>query len=343
MVVLDEKNKIAAFAASHKLHVALGYFDGLHLGHQTLLDYVLAAAGEKGGQAGVLLIEPHPLKILRGNGGISNLNTLEDKIRLIQAYGDIHVCIVPFDREFSGLSPEAFVRDYLAGLLQIRTAACGFNYSFGKGGAGNGETLCQLGEAYGFSCGILPKITYKGKTVSSTEIRQLIEKGHMKEACSLLGHSHIYTGKVGGGNKLGTRLGFPTANLELSQELTWPAYGVYGGFVQDESGFIHRAVINAGIRPTIKQEDKKPSFEANLIDFSGDLYGKILRVALTDRLRTEKTFDDLESLRQQIALDEKNAIEALNNWQRALEEKNKTIESIFLLNRDFYHHLPVPR
>ncbi|MEL7623267.1 MAG: riboflavin biosynthesis protein RibF [Clostridiales bacterium] len=343
MVVLDEKNKIADFAAAHELHVALGYFDGLHLGHQTLLDYVLQAAGEKGGQAGVLLIEPHPLKILRGNGGIRNLNTLEDKIRLIQAYGDIHVFILPFDREFAGLSPEAFVRDYLAGLLQIRTAACGFNYSFGKGGAGKSETLCRLGEIYGFSCGILPKITYKGKTVSSTEIRRFIEKGHMKEACSLLGHSHIYTGKVIGGNKLGTRLGFPTANLELNQELTWPAYGVYGGFVQEEDGSIHRAVINAGIRPTVKQEDKKPSFEANLINFSGDLYGKTLRVALTDRLRPEKTFADLDGLRRQIAIDEKYAIEALNSWQADLEKKYKTIETIFSYDKDFYHHLPVPR
>ncbi len=336
MVVLDEKDKIAAFAAGHDLHVALGYFDGLHLGHQTLLDYVLRAAEEKGGQAGVLLIEPHPLKILKGNGGIRNLNTLADKIHLIQAYGDIQVFILPFDRSFAGLSPEAFVRDYLAGLLHIKTAACGFNYSFGKGGAGNSETLCRLGEVYGFSCGILPQITYKGKTVSSTAIRRFIEKGQMKEACSLLGHSHIYTGKVIGGNKLGTQLGFPTANLELDQELTWPAYGVYGGFVQEENGLIHRAVLNVGIRPTVKQEDKRASFEANLIDFSGDLYDKTLRVALTDRLRPEKAFADLEALRQQIAKDEKNAGEALDSWEAALEKKHKTIETIFSHNKDFY-------
>jgi riboflavin kinase/FMN adenylyltransferase len=335
MVILDDKKKIRAFAAARQLHVALGYFDGVHLGHQSLLDYVLQAAEEKGGQAGALLLEPHPLNVLKGAGSIRTLNTLAEKTRLIQAYGPIHVFILPFDGSFAALSPEAFVRDYLAGLLNLKTAVCGFNYSFGSHGAGSSEALCRLGAVYGFACGVLPQITYKGQAVSSTEIRRFIEAGQMRQAHALLGHSHIYGGRVGAGHRLGTQLGFPTANLELEPELVWPAYGVYGAFVREESGALHRAIVNIGVRPTVRQDDKRPSFEVNLFGFDADLYGKTLRVALTDRLRPEKAFHSLDALRQQIVRDEANARAALNRWEAALKQKDKSIRGLFAPKRFF--------
>ncbi|MCL1804465.1 MAG: riboflavin biosynthesis protein RibF [Clostridiales bacterium] len=329
MAVYTQRKEIEDFASAHALHLALGYFDGVHLGHQALLEKVLQLSEERGGEPGVLLLEPHPQRVLGGNEGLGSLNTLEEKIRIIRRFGDIHIFILTFDRDFAALSPEAFARDYLAGLLRARTAVCGYNYRFGHKGGGNSRDLERLGLAYGFACSILPQVTAGGKPVSSTGIRKLIESGDMYEAYFRLGHGHIYEGNVVGGRKLGTRLGFPTANLELDGGLLWPAYGVYGGFIRDGEGRIHRGVVNAGIRPTVNQEGGAPSFEVYLTDYEGDLYGDRLQAALTDRLRPEKAFGSVEELKEQISLDTISAAAALDEWEKKLADTGGSPASIF--------------
>ena len=329
MVVLADKKEIAAFALSHRLHLALGYFDGVHRGHQALLANTAAIAAEEGGEPGVLLLEPHPQKVLQGDGGPSILTPPDEKIRLIRAYRDMHVFILPFDLTMAALSPEEFVRQYLLDLFHVRTAVCGYNYRFGHRGSGDSATLRRLAAESGFACSVLGQVTDHGKTVSSSEIRGLIGEGRMREAYSRLGHGHIFSGKVVGGRKLGARIGFPTANLELDRDLLWPAYGVYGGFVDIGQIGLCRGVINVGLRPTVNRDAGAPSFEVYLMDYHGDLYDRRLRVVLTDRLRPEAVFADLSALQAQIGTDVREASAVLSQWEEALRKKDLPPEAIF--------------
>ena len=329
MVVLTEKKDIAAFASENKLHIALGCFDGVHLGHQALFDLVAQCARRAGEQAGVLLFDPHPEEVLRGDGSLMLLTALAEKIRLIQTYGKLHVIILPFTMDFAAISPEDFVREYLAGLLKVRTAVCGYNYRFGYKGQGDSYTFRQLAVAYGFAGVVKPRVTVDGKEASSTAIRNLIRLGDMLEAYSRLGHCHIYSGEVVEGHKLGAQLGFPTANLKISTKLILPAFGVYGAFIRDAKGGIYRAVVNVGVRPTVSGGDAMPSFEANLLDFQGDLYGQTLQAVLTNRLRPEMTFEDLSALQNQITHDADTAASVLRQWEAQLQGKGLTPEAIF--------------
>ena len=327
-VVLTDVKAIETFAGQRGLHLALGYFDGIHRGHQSLLAHVLQLANERGGSPGVLLLEPHPHQALKHTGSYRAIHTLEEKLRLIRLCGDIHVFILPFHADFAALSPEAFARDYLAGLFHIKTAVCGYNYRFGRGGRGISGDLLNMGAEFGFSVDVLPQITDHGKTVSSTEIRRLIGEGAMTEAYSRLGHYHVFSGDVVGGRRIGSRLGFPTANLAVGRELAWPGFGVYGGFVRDEAGNIYRGAVNAGVRPTVNT-DGEPSFEIYLLDFEGDLYGSRLQAVLTDRLRPEAAFTDLEALRLRIEMDLAGAESALTQWENQLTDAGSGPDAIF--------------
>ena len=328
MGVFADKKDIAEFASSHAPHMALGYFDGVHLGHQSLLARVLQLAREEGGEPGVLLLEPHPQNVLQAGGGFRTINTLEERVALIRAFGDIHIFILPFDEDFAGSPPEAFVRDYLAGLLRIRTAVCGYNYRFGHKGAGGSRDLQSMGKAYGFGVSVLPQVTDRGEPVSSSEIRRLLGEGAMFEAYSRLGHCHAFSGNVVGGRKIGSSLGFPTANLDIGPERIWPARGVYGAFIRDGRGRILRGIVNAGVRPTVG-DGGAPSFEIYLIDFQGDLYGSKLEAVLTDRLRPEQAFGSLEGLREQIGRDLTRAGSVLDAWEGSLSRCGLSKDVIF--------------
>jgi riboflavin kinase/FMN adenylyltransferase len=329
MAVFTDKNEIKGFASTHGLHLALGYFDGVHLGHQGILGQTLSLSTQQGGEAGVLLLEPHPQKVLGMGMAPRVLNSLDEKIRLIQAFGDVHIFILDFDIEMAGLSPEAFVRDFLVGLFHVRTAVCGYNYHFGHRGQGDSAVLERLGAAHGFSCRVLPQITHQGDMVSSSAIRSLIDEGAMFEAYARLGHAHVFSGSVVGGKHIGGRLGFPTANLDIGSDKVWPAYGVYGGFLRDGEGRVFRGIVNAGVRPTVDPDSSCPSFEAYLLDFQGDLYGSRLQAVLTDRLRPEKAFSGLDALKEQIARDTEQAKSALAGWESALAGEGLALESLF--------------
>lgn len=311
MIVTDSLAQIKDFASRRSLYAALGYFDGVHLGHQALLKKTAALADEAGGEPCVMLLEPHPLKVLFGPRALNNLNTLEEKIRLIQSVGQFNVFILDFTREFAAIEPEAFVRRYLKDLLRVRGVVCGYNYSFGKMGAGKAEDLRELGKKYDFTCHPVPQVTWQGRQVSSTEIRRLVEEGRMLEAQEMLGHPHLYAGQVVGGNHLGSRLGFPTANIDLPEGLVWPGYGVYAAYLATEDGRIMEAIMNAGIRPTVTGDHARPSFEAHILNYSGNLYGRRLRLALSERLRPEQMFDSFEELSAQVNKDKKKTGPAL--------------------------------
>ena len=328
MVVLTDKQEIAEFAKANRLHLALGFFDGVHIGHQAILERVLTLARDEGGAPGALLLDPHPQQMLRADG-YAILNPLEEKIRWIQALGDIHVFIQTFDKGFAGLSGETFAQDFLVGLYRVQTAVCGFNYHFGNRGGWGTEDLQQFAESYGFAHNVIPQVSQGGETVSSSAIRQCMQTGDMYGAYTRLGHCHIFSGKVCRGRHIGESIGFPTANLDIGQDLVWPAYGVYGGFILDEHGHVHRGVINVGVRPTVHGGDGSPSFEAHILGYTGDLYGHALQVALTDRRRPEARFDGLPALQAQIRKDIADADLALEAWASHLAETDLGPDALF--------------
>ena len=328
MVVLTDINEIADFTAKRKLHLALGIFDGVHTGHQALLDKVIALSQDKGGSAGVLLLEPHPQYVF-GNCGYQILTPVEEKIRLIQSYGDIHIIVQAFTIDFATLSGEDFVRDYLLSRYRISTAVCGYNYHFGNKGACSVKELQDMALRYGFASSVLPQVTANGNTVSSSEVRRLIRLGLMYEAYIRLGHCHVYSGQVVRGKNLGEKIGFPTANLEINPQMALPAYGVYGGFILDDAGAIHRGIINIGVRPTIDDGTVLPSFEAHIPGYQGDMYGRRLVVALTDRIRPESRFGSIADLQEQINCDIRTAGDALGVWERFLQEKGLSAHALF--------------
>jgi len=329
MRILTEKREIADYTRGHILHLALGYFDGVHVGHQAIFRLASRLAEEKGGEPGILLLEPHPQSVLNKHRSVRQLNTLDEKLTLIRTFGDYTVFLLPFESVLAALSPDDFARDYLAGLFRVKTAVCGYNYHFGAAGAGDCSLLGQLGETYGFACSIAPQVTFGGITVSSTLVRSLLAKGRMYEAYSCLGHAHIFCGEVTSGYGIGATMGFPTANLSMAPDRAWPAFGVYGAFVRDENGRIYRAAINAGKRPTFGGINPQPSFEAFLLDFRSDLYKQKLQVALTERLRPEIAFRDKDSLQEQIVQDIRSVESALEEWEKHLWSKGKALESIF--------------
>ena len=316
-------------AAGGGRYLALGSFDGIHLGHQALLERTLALSCERGGVPCVLLHEPHPAKVIGADRKPRLLTTIEEKIGWIRRYGDFKVYILPFDLEFAGLSPEDFARIYLAGLFQVKSVIVGYNYRFGKGQSGNAGTLQRLGAELGFECVVTPRVTDAGGTVSSTSIRDLIENGAMYEAYASLGHCHVFRGEVVAGARIGSGLGYPTANIRLDADSIWPAYGVYGGFIMDDRAGIHKSVINVGVKPTLGEGRALASFEAHLLDFSGDLYNRELRVVLGRRIRPETRFESLDALKARIALDCDIARVSLDGWETFLREKDLKPESLF--------------
>jgi riboflavin kinase/FMN adenylyltransferase len=335
MIVTKEQSEIVDFAKKNKVIVALGFFDGVHRGHQALLKRCLKIAQKQKGAPCVLLIEPHPIQVLKGPEHFLYLNTLSQRIDLIQKQGPFNIFIVPFTRSFADLSPMAFVQQYLIDMLHVHGVVAGFNYSFGKQGAGHGQDLKEYGLQFGFQVEQVSPVTYQQEIVSSTLIRQFIEAGQLEKAADYLGHPHIYAGNVVNGNRLGTALGFPTANIQLAKQILWPGYGVYAGWIRDEKANMHQAVINVGIRPSITQDDKAPSFEAHLLNYSGNLYNTKLQMILSNRLRQEQTFADLEDLKQQVARDKAAALAELAGLQKKYAGRNQNWEDVFSCPGDF--------
>lgn len=329
MTVLKRSTDIRTYVKNINTVVALGYFDGVHQGHQALLKCCVREAEARQGLACALLLEPHPLEVLSHNRSVHYLNTLEQRIQLIQRQGPIDVFVLDFTKAFAQLSPEIFVKEYLVNMLNAKAVVAGFNYSFGNKGAGHCQDLKIFGQRYGFEAFQVPPVKIEGNIVSSTLIRSCLKKGEMEEAATYLGHPHIFAGTVVGGNRLGSLLGFPTANVALSERMQWPAFGVYGGWIKEASGEVHRAVINVGIRPTVEESVKKPSFEAHLLEYDGDLYGQTLQIMLTDRLRNEIRFDHLEALKDQVMKDKKNAIAALDQIALRHGGPQKNISELF--------------
>jgi riboflavin kinase / FMN adenylyltransferase len=279
--------------------VALGNFDGVHRGHQVLLQRAGEHAKALGAPLVVLTFEPHPRRFFVPDTAPFRLTLPSAKVRLLAQYGVQAVLAQLFDADFAALPADAFIDDVLLKGLGARHVVCGYDFTFGARRSGNVERLRKQGKAKSFGVTILDPVMHEGEIYSSTRIREALRAGWVSEAADLLGHSWEIEGTVELGDQRGRTIGFPTANVGLGEHLR-PHFGVYAVRALVD-GQWRDAVANLGRRPTFGKLQE--NFEVHLFDFAGDLYGQTLRVALVDYIRPEMKFAGLAELKTQIAAD----------------------------------------
>ena len=293
--------------------ISIGNFDGVHLGHQALFHTVVEKADEIDGTAIAMTFEPHPMRVLKTNTQPPLITLYEQKAELIERTGiDILIC-VPFNREFAALSARAFIEDILVKQIGIKAVVVGQDYSFGKNREGNLDKLRAFASQFDFEV-IVPdwiqSSLQKRDRISSTRIRQLVMEGSIERAEKLLGRHYQIRGEVvHGRNRGGKLLGFPTANINLQDELC-PLSGIYAVTVELDGNTL-RGVANIGYSPTF--DDHVFTVEVHLIEFNQDIYGQKIKVNFIKRIRDEKKFDSLEALSNQIKRDVAAAAEILAN------------------------------
>jgi phosphoribosyl 1,2-cyclic phosphate phosphodiesterase len=281
--------------------IAIGTFDGIHLGHQQLLEYTIAKAKDNRAVATALTFEPPPLKVLRPEAAPPRISTNQQRMDWFGAVGMEAAVVLPFTKELASLEPEDFVGKILVKRLRVRTVVVGENFRFGHRHAGNVGLLREFGMKYGFEVVVHEPVTLKGEVVSSTRIRKLVAEGNVRHAARLLGRAFALTGEVVSGTGIGRRFTFPTLNLKPEQELL-PARGVYiTRTALDGEASSHRSVTNVGMRPTFNGAGL--SIETHLLDYSGNFSPERIEVGFWKKLRDEKKFSGAEELKEQIAND----------------------------------------
>jgi riboflavin kinase/FMN adenylyltransferase len=295
--------------------VAVGNFDGVHLGHQAVIGEAGRIARANGCPWATLTFEPHPRSVFQPDGPAFRLSPLDVKARLIEALGPDAMIVVPFDLDFSRLSAHDFVERVLVNALGARHVVCGHDFAFGHQRKGGPEVLLRQGDEFGFGFTCVQEVRdTDGEPYSSTRIRRYLQDGDPRAAARLLGRPFDIEGDVLTGEQRGRLLGFPTANLGLGDYLC-PARGVYAvrclGDGVDGVGGARDGVANLGLRPTF--DGQEVLLEAHLFDFDGDLYGRTLRVQLIEYLRPERSFESLDALRAQIGEDSVRARQLLSD------------------------------
>lgn len=310
-------------ASLHGCVVAIGNFDGVHRGHQAVLDRALELARRDGRPAIVLTFEPHPRSLFRPDQPVERLTDAAGKAEILRMMGFDAVVEKPFTADFAGRSAEDFVAHILVGKLHADRVVTGYDFHFGKGRGGTPEFLEKAGETAGFSVSLVDVFTDEGgNLVSSTRVRNLLCEGDVAAAAGLLGYRYRVRGEVIHGKKLGRTLGFPTANMALDNH-TSLKHGIYAVRFRRADGSLHDGVASFGRRPTV-DSDGTPLLETFLFDFSGDLYGEVAAVSFFGFLRGEVKFDGLDPLIDQMKRDEEEA-RALLAGARPLSELDRVL------------------
>jgi riboflavin kinase/FMN adenylyltransferase len=284
--------------------LAIGVFDGVHLGHQEVIRGALDFSEKHGGSAVVMTFDPHPMKVLRPEAAPRLLCSTRHKLRILEQLGVAHTLVVPFDHEMARTSAKQFVDSLTIACRPLGFVSVGYTWAFGKGREGNIHQLMELGEANGFGVYGVPAVQVGGQVVSSTLIREAVRAGDFAQAKKLLGRDYTVLGKVVKGKQLGRQLGFPTANVAVENE-ELPPSGVYAVKVRSSESGVRswNGVANLGLRPTVDANASERSLEVYLLDFDGDLYETEMEVAFVKLLREEKKFSGLDQLKAQIARD----------------------------------------
>lgn len=284
----------------HDSWLTIGVFDGIHRGHQAILQKLTAGARRAGVPAVVLTFWPHPATVL-GHGDVRCLTTPDERANLLEEFGVDVVVTYPFDQTVANTSARDFVMT-LKDHLDFGQLLIGYDFALGKGRAGNALSLTGIGKELGYKVDVIPAVSDESGVVSSTAIRKLVSVGSVAEASRLLGRYYSLHGPVVRGDQRGHSLGIPTANIEYPSEKVIPARGIYAcwAFLGDEK---RSAVVNIGINPTFTPDKKTTNVEAYLLDFDRDIYGEDLRLEFVERLRDELKFSTVEELLVQIQLD----------------------------------------
>ncbi|MFT7343999.1 MAG: riboflavin kinase/FMN adenylyltransferase [Lentimonas sp.] len=284
--------------------VTIGTFDGVHVGHQKIIQKLNEESQKLGGESTLFTFDPHPrVVIFPDTHGLKLLQTKEEKIAKLAKCGLKNIIIYPFTKEFSNLSAIEFVRDILVAQLKVKTIVIGYDHQFGNNREGGLDFLRSVSKEYGFEVIEIPAQDIEDVNVSSSKIRKAIESGDIETANSFLGDEYQLSGVVVKGQALGRQIGFPTANLEVGSTMKLiPENGVYvvSAFVNGKS---YPAMVNIGQRPTVVN-DGQVSIEVHILDFNKDIYGESMRICFKSRIRQEVTFEDLDSLKNQIKKDE---------------------------------------
>jgi riboflavin kinase/FMN adenylyltransferase len=293
----------------------LGNFDGLHLGHKKLINSLLAKARENDGLAAAFIFDPHPDHVLSPGTAPKMLTTAEQKAKMLNDTGMGLLIYNTFNKEIARLSPEEFVNEFLVKCLKVKEVFIGFNYSFGYKGAGNSGIMKELGARCGFGVNVIPPVRTGEEIVSSTLIRQALDRGDIERAEQMLGYYPALSGVVSEGEGRGRAIGFPTANLLIDDRMNIPAVGVYAAQAVMETEK-HQAVVNIGQKPTF-HEQYPVTVEAHIIDYNKDLYGTALEIILFKKIRDEKKFSGVDELVAQIKADRNSAIDFFKSLESA--------------------------
>ncbi len=287
-----------------KAVVTIGTFDGVHLGHQQIIRQLKAEAAQTNGETVIITFHPHPRKIVPGRiEGVSLLNTLDEKIMLLQALGVNHLVVVPFTPEFASLTAEQYIADFLVSRFHPDILIIGYDHRFGQGRKGDYQLLEAMAPAHGFEVKEIPEHVLNTVTISSTRIRNDLRDGKLAEANQFLGYPYPVSGTVIGGDQRGRTIGFPTANILVEDpEKLIPADGVYAVTLQiGTKKSQYRGMMNIGFRPTV--DGVKRSIEVHILNFSEEIYDATLWIKLHHYVRKEIKFPSLEALTQQLEED----------------------------------------
>jgi len=304
-------HSISNFSSKESSFVTIGTFDGIHIGHQKILGDLIESAKQQNTKSVVLTFFPHPRMVLQQNVSLELLNTIDEKSKLLEKMGLDYLIIHPFSKDFSRLTALDFVRDILVNQLNTSKLIIGYDHHFGKNREGNIDQLREYSHLYDFDVQEIPAQDIDDVSVSSTKIRSALHEGHLKTANKYLGYNFMLHGTVVNGKKLGGKIGFPTANIDVKEDYKLiPKTGVYviQSFIKDRLYF---GMMNIGYRPTLG--GKHQTIEAHFFDFDGDLYGQFLKIEFLYFLREEQKFDSVDELIVQLKKDQENALFFLEN------------------------------
>lgn len=293
--------------------LTVGTFDGVHRGHQKLIQRLNDRATEIGGESLIVTFHPHPRIVVQTEPNIQLLNTIDEKIELLTQYGVQNLVIVAFNRNFSNQTPKKYINDFLVRNFSPKIIVIGYNHQFGKNRAGNINLLNEYAPANGYSVEEISKQQVEDMSVSSTKIRQYLNDGDVSKANDLLGHPYTIQGIVVKGEQIGATIGFPTANLQIEEPTKLiPNEGIYAVLVK-RNEVLKQGMLYIGNRPTLNGKNR--SIEVNIFDFKDDLYGEALKIYFIKKTREDKHFESIEKMTQAIHQDKIEVQNVLNTYK----------------------------
>lgn len=304
-------NSVEEFPGLENAVVTIGTFDGVHAGHNKIIQRLNDVARETKGETVLLTFFPHPRMVLQpDDSDLKLITTMEERTLLLEKNGIHHLIVQPFSKEFSRISATEFVRDVLLSKIGMKTLVIGYDHHFGRNREGSYKELEEMASMYGFRLEEISKQVIDEVAVSSTKIRKALLLGDVEAANKLLGHDFTLRGEVIKGDRIGTSLGFPTANIKIRESYKLiPEDGIYAVMVEVD-GELHKGMLYLGTRPTV--DGKKHTSEVNILDFNRDIYGKTITVFLKTRIRGDMHFENLEQLKEKMKEDLRNATKLLS-------------------------------